>query len=618
LTEPNPGLIGAYRPLRLLSDGPHVRVLEASRGDEPPVIVKICVTVTPFDDRRSAFYQSAPDFHGPGSPNNLVEQEGRALARLFHSSVPRLIDTGVHAGLPFAVIERVPGSSVEALELDRLDWAALDAIARGLLAALAHAHAHGVVHRDVSCANVIVDLDATPARVALIDFELAAVDGRGIAGTVGSAAYRAPEVTWDGAASLDPRADLYSAGVVLYRLLTARFPFPERATMALDHVATPPPWPPALSAPPVLRRLAERLLAKDPDERIASAQDALRLLTDEGGPEPLAAVAAPLTAALPELGRALRTRRTAELARALRQLSAPRRVAPQQANTGRDLLLGTLAQDARLAARVELWDHAIQCCSDYALARGREPAVLAVRALAELRQGHVNRAVADLSELIDAAGPDDGPALALAAPVALEAGAADLAVALALAASDAVEPSGSPNASHDAAVLRTIAGELVLLMASTPSLDVVPLTVACAHLGIRERLFEPSSAARAARWFRRAVEVAGAIPTRRMGPVDLLHLGVAAWALGHAEAVDLLQVPAALSPEAQLALFGYQLTDDEEVGGPAAVLFALRATRQHRLVTLLSSYPERAALGIAMPRDPDQLAGILRARARFG
>jgi serine/threonine-protein kinase len=617
LTEPNPGLIGAYRPLRLLSDGPAVRVLEASRGDGPPVIVKICVSVTPFDGR-SSFYQAAPEFHGPGSPNSLVEQEARALARLAHAGVPRLLETGVHAGLPFAAIERVPGSVLEALELGHLDRTALDAIARGLLAALAHAHAHGVVHRDVSCTNVIVDLDATPARVALIDFELAAVDGGGIAGTVGSAAYRAPEVICDGTASLDPRADLYSAGVVLYRLLTARFPFPDRATVAFDHVATPPSWPPDLNLPPSLRRLAERLLAKDPGERIASAEDALRLLDGEGRAEPLAGAEALPAAALSELARARRTRRPAELVLALRQVGALRRAAEQQGHAGRHLLLRTLAQEAPLAARVELWDRAIQCCSDYALAGGREPAVLAVRALAELRRGHVNRAVADLSELIDMAGPDDGPALALAAPVALEAGAADLAVALALAASDAVEPKGLLSVSDETAVLRTIAGQLVVLMAATSSLDVVPLTLACAHLGIRERLLDPSSAARAARWFRRAIEVAGAVPLRRMSPVDLLHLGVAAWALGRTEARDLLQVPAALSPEAQLALFGYQLTDDEEVGGPAAVLLALRATRQHRLVTLLSSHPERADLGIAMPPDPDQLARILQARAGPG
>jgi hypothetical protein len=151
--------------------------------------------------------------------------EARILARLCHPHVLALLD----AGPDHLVTELVEGVDLRrmlawlATRSERLPAPIALRIARDLADALAHAHAHGVVHRDVTPANVLLGRDG---RVVLIDFGIARSDAqrqRTRTGLVkGKAAYMAPEQALGG--TLDARTDLFALGVVLFEMLAGRRP----------------------------------------------------------------------------------------------------------------------------------------------------------------------------------------------------------------------------------------------------------------------------------------------------------------------------------------------------------------------------------------------------------
>ncbi len=144
-------------------------------------------------------------------------REAATAARLAHVGIVSVHDIGEDAGRTFIVMEFVAGRTVA--DLGRDDGVARDArgIARvgaSAARALAHAHERGVVHRDVSPANIMVTTDGT---VKILDFGIARDDdGRSAAASRGTLAYVAPEILSGGAA--DPRADVYSLGAVLVEL----------------------------------------------------------------------------------------------------------------------------------------------------------------------------------------------------------------------------------------------------------------------------------------------------------------------------------------------------------------------------------------------------------------
>lgn len=163
-----------------------------------------------------------------------------------------------------------------------------------LLGALAATHALGIVHRDVKPDNVLLRTDGvaklTDFGIARVPANVASSTGNMIAGTV---AYMSPEQIQG--KPLDGRSDLYSAGVVLFEMLTGRLPFPtdDRSDwlVACDHVQTPPPplrrFVP--QAPLELEMLIAKALAKEPHDRFQNAVefgDAFRttlgMPTDEG------------------------------------------------------------------------------------------------------------------------------------------------------------------------------------------------------------------------------------------------------------------------------------------------------------------------------------------------
>ena len=149
--------------------------------------------------------------------------------------------------------------------------------------ALDHAHAQGIVHRDVKPSNVLLETQSVTRgrpevrRAVLTDFGIAkAADGPRFTGSIvlGTVGYMAPEQIED-SAEVDARADVYSFGILTYQLLTGRRPFNQRSpTAVLIAQLHQPPQNPRELVPEIPGHVAEailRALSKDPKDRYASA-----------------------------------------------------------------------------------------------------------------------------------------------------------------------------------------------------------------------------------------------------------------------------------------------------------------------------------------------------------
>jgi serine/threonine protein kinase len=208
----------------------------------------------------------------PEADRVRFEREARAAASLSHPNVMRIYDYGEDDGRLYIALEYLPGGTLESRLADgrplRDDETA--AIASQLAGALAHAHEHGLVHRDVKPANVLFDDEG---RAKLADFGIArAADTHAITETgtiIGTAAYISPEQAAGEPA--EPASDVYSFGVLLYRMLTGRLPFEAESPLELARLhreAAPPPIDTVRpDAPNALARIATDALAKDPRNR---------------------------------------------------------------------------------------------------------------------------------------------------------------------------------------------------------------------------------------------------------------------------------------------------------------------------------------------------------------
>lgn len=213
-----------------------------------------------------------------------IRRETMVTARLRHRNVLPLIDAGEAAGLAYLVTPFVAGGSLR----ERLDQhgplPAMEVvrIMHSLAAALAHAHANGVVHGDVKPENVLLD----GQRVLLADFGAARLratsrhsvgihDGHPAAATptMGTPLYMSPEQAL-GEPTPDPRSDIYSLAVVGVELLTGRPPFtgPTTRAVLLAHLREPAPSLVTRAGVPLeLARLIGQSLQKLPDDRPSSA-----------------------------------------------------------------------------------------------------------------------------------------------------------------------------------------------------------------------------------------------------------------------------------------------------------------------------------------------------------
>ncbi len=308
------GRLGGYRVVKLLGEGGMGFVF---RGEDETLLRPVALKVM------------RPEVAAGGNAHDRFLREGRAAAAIKSDYVAIIHQVGEANGVPFLAMEFLEGSTLE-------DWlksrkgpvspASIAKVARDVLRGLAAAHERGLVHRDIKPANLW--LESGTSRIKVLDFGLTRPqDGNEnltAEGTVlGTPSYMAPEQA--AGKPVDARADLFSLGVVLYRMLLGKSPFqrngmlPTLGAVMYDH----PPSSATLSGelPAGLSGLIDRLLMKNPDERPASAKAILAELAQLAAhvptvSEPVPVVYAPPAAADPwsDLGAAEPTEKTERMA----------------------------------------------------------------------------------------------------------------------------------------------------------------------------------------------------------------------------------------------------------------------------------------------------------------
>jgi serine/threonine protein kinase len=237
-------------------------------------------------DRRVAIKTiTLPDPNDAEAQDELARfrREAQAAGRLTHPNIVAVYDYGEDGTIAYIVMEYAPGTELKKIldKGDRLPPAETVRIMEGVLAGLQYSHERGVVHRDIKPGNIILSSDGT---VKIADFGIARIESSSMtqAGTVmGTPAYMSPEQFMG--QTVDARTDIYSAGVMLYQLLTGERPF-EGGMTAIMHKAlnTEPPRPSELSvtAPSALDPVVARAMAKRPGDRYENAAAFARAIRD--------------------------------------------------------------------------------------------------------------------------------------------------------------------------------------------------------------------------------------------------------------------------------------------------------------------------------------------------
>ena len=204
-------------------------------------------------------------------------REARAVGRLNHPNIVQVYDFGEQGDVAYIVMEFIEGRELRDFFEAREEFETGEAvrIMGELLDALEFAHEAGVIHRDVKPANVMLDAQR---RVKLADFGVARIqDGsdRSKGGTlVGTPAFMSPEQI--SGSKVDRRTDLFSAGIVLYQLLTGAPPYAgDTVAEILRRVQSEEPFAPSALDPevdPVIEGVCLRAMARDPRRRYPSAE----------------------------------------------------------------------------------------------------------------------------------------------------------------------------------------------------------------------------------------------------------------------------------------------------------------------------------------------------------
>jgi CheY-like chemotaxis protein len=246
-------------------------------------------------DEVIAFKVLDPQFGRSAEAVERFKREIKIARRINHPSVARLYDLVAWRGQLAISMEFIEGRSVdEVLVADGpLPFDSVRRYLRYLCSGLQAAHRTGVVHRDLKPANILIDRED---RAHVLDFGIAQLAGLASAdapGRVfGTAAYMSPEQAFS-PDRVDRRSDIYSLGVVLYKMLTGQVPFPgpEPHEVFFDHLRKKPTPPSKLrdGMPGALEGLVLRCLEKDPEDRFQEAREvfaALERTVEEKAPPP--------------------------------------------------------------------------------------------------------------------------------------------------------------------------------------------------------------------------------------------------------------------------------------------------------------------------------------------
>lgn len=237
-------------------------------------------------DRRVAAKVMDPRFVDDESFRIRFEREARAVAHLNDESLVNVYDQGTDpAGHVFLIMEFIDGGTLRELLRERgpMPPHAAAVVMRSVLRALSVAHSRGMVHRDIKPENVLISFDG---RVKLADFGLvrAAADAKVTSNSVivGTVAYLAPEqVTGE---SISPASDVYSAGILLFELLTGTTPFIADTSLGVAmkrlNEDVPPPSELIDGVPEEFDELVARACARRPEDRFESAEEFADALED--------------------------------------------------------------------------------------------------------------------------------------------------------------------------------------------------------------------------------------------------------------------------------------------------------------------------------------------------
>ena len=289
--------LGRYDIVRVLGKGAMGVVYEARDPNlDRPVAIKT-IRVQGMSAEAASEYETR------------FRTEARSAARLHHANIVSVFDSGQDGDDAYLVMEFIQGQDLKHhLECGaRFSVRSSIAMVHDLLMALDHAHRQNVVHRDVKPANMLIEQSG---RVKLTDFGVARIQEPDeshltqVGGAVGTPKYMSPEQAKGQRG--DSRSDVFSAGVVLYELLTGQLPFMGDNQFVIIHqiVSYDPPPPSSLNpeVPPSMDAVIARALTKNPDERYATAREFALALREVVQQLPLSAGAGPAPVTL-DIGR---------------------------------------------------------------------------------------------------------------------------------------------------------------------------------------------------------------------------------------------------------------------------------------------------------------------------
>jgi len=226
----------------------------------------------------------------PLSPTETAElkdrliQEAKAAGKLSHPNIVTIYDVGEHEGLHYIAMEYLSGYSLEDFikKKGELNYRIVARIIMQTCEALSYAHQHGIVHRDVKPANIMLLEDF---HVKVMDFGIARLETTSLTKSnvaLGTPQYISPEQLEGRPA--DKRSDIFSLGVVLYEILTKRKPFQgENISSLMYRVLNYDPPPPSSineKTPLMFDRVVSKAMAKNPEERHQDAEEISQILTE--------------------------------------------------------------------------------------------------------------------------------------------------------------------------------------------------------------------------------------------------------------------------------------------------------------------------------------------------
>lgn len=228
-----------------------------------------------------------PSIAGVAAARQRFAREARAMAAISHEHVVPVYEVSEHSGLPYFVMEYVPGGSLEQRLRTQGPFDVESVVRIGLQTAkaLAAAHANGLVHRDIKPGNILLDRGTERVRVA--DFGLVRVSND-VSCTrsgfiAGTPQYMAPEQVK--AERCDGRSDLFSLGSLMYALCAGHAPFRADSVYAvMQRIVHEDPRPLRdlnMAIPVWLDQFIRKLMSKNPEDRFASADDAWQILQTE-------------------------------------------------------------------------------------------------------------------------------------------------------------------------------------------------------------------------------------------------------------------------------------------------------------------------------------------------